>query len=132
MIVDSESTTPLLTSEDDERITPFGKILRKYRLDELPQFLNVLKGDMSIVGYRPERQFFIDQIVEQAPHYYLLQKIRPGITSWGMVKYGYAETVDKMIERLSYDIMYYENMSITLDLTILLYTIKTVFTGKGV
>jgi len=132
MQIDSESSTPMLTSEDDERITPFGKILRKYRLDELPQFLNVLKGDMSIVGYRPERQFFIDQIVEQAPHYYLLQKIRPGITSWGMVKYGYADSVDKMAERLEYDIIYIENLSLTIDLKIIIYTFKIIFTGRGI
>ena len=132
MIEDSESTIPLLTSEDDERVTPFGKILRKYRLDELPQFWNVLKGDMSIVGYRPERQFFIDQIVEQAPHYYLLQKIHPGITSWGMVKYGYADNVDKMAERLEYDIIYIENLSLTIDLKIIIYTFKIIFTGRGI
>ena len=132
MLQNSEAETPLLTSEDDERVTPFGKILRKYRLDELPQFWNVLKGDMSIVGYRPERQFFIDQIVQQAPHYYLLQKIRPGITSWGMVKYGYADSVDKMAERLEYDIIYIENLSLTIDLKIIIYTFKIIFTGKGI
>ena len=122
----------LLTEKDDLRVTPYGRFLRKYRLDELPQFWNVLIGEMSLVGPRPEQRYYIDQIVKKAPYYYLLHNVRPGITSWGMVKYGYADTVDKMIERLSYDIMYYENMSLTLDITILLYTIKTVFTGKGV
>lgn len=122
----------LLTAQDDPRVTPFGSFLRKYRLDELPQFWNVLKGDMSLVGPRPEQRYYIDRIVQKAPYYYLLHNVRPGITSWGMVKYGYAETVDKMIERLGYDILYYENMSLTLDITILIYTVKTVFTGKGV
>jgi len=132
MYENSESQGALLTAKDDPRVTPFGRFLRKYRIDELPQFWNVLIGEMSLVGPRPEQRYYIDQIVKKAPYYYLLHNVRPGITSWGMVKYGYAETVDKMIERLSYDIMYYENMSLTLDITILLYTIKTVFTGKGV
>ena len=133
MYVNPENTEgALLTAKDDPRVTPFGRFLRKYRLDELPQFWNVLIGEMSLVGPRPEQRYYIDQIVKKAPYYYLLHNVHPGITSWGMVKYGYAETVDKMVERLSYDIMYYENMSLTLDLTILLYTIKTVFTGKGV
>ena len=132
MYVNPDNNGALLTEKDDPRVTPFGRFLRKYRIDELPQFWNVLIGEMSLVGPRPEQRYYIDQIVKKAPYYYLLHNVRPGITSWGMVKYGYAETVDKMIERLSYDIMYYENMSLTLDLTILLYTIKTVFTGKGV
>lgn len=132
MYVDAEENGPLLASEDDCRITPFGRIMRKYRLDELPQFWNVLKGDMSLVGPRPERKYFIDEIVKTAPYYYLLHNVRPGITSLGMVKYGYAASVDKMIERMEYDILYYENMSLTLDLTILIYTVKTVITGKGI
>ena len=132
MYADSDKQGPLLTERDDPRVTPYGRFLRKYRLDELPQFWNVLIGDMSIVGPRPEQRYYIDRIVKIAPYYYLLHNVRPGITSWGMVKYGYADTIDKMIERLDYDIMYYENMSLTLDITILLYTIKTVFTGKGV
>ena len=132
MYADATRQSPLLTDRDDPRVTPFGRFLRKYRLDELPQFWNVLKGDMSIVGPRPEQRYYIERIVRKAPYYYLLHNVRPGITSWGMVKYGYADTVDKMIERLDYDIMYYENMSLTLDLMILLYTIRTVCTGKGV
>jgi exopolysaccharide biosynthesis polyprenyl glycosylphosphotransferase len=123
---------PLLTEQDDPRVTPFGRFLRKYRLDEFPQFWNVLKGDMSLVGPRPEQRYYIEQIVRKAPYYYLLHNVRPGITSWGMVKYGYADTVDKMIERLDYDIMYYENMSLSLDIMILVYTVKIVLTGKGV
>ena len=132
MYVDAEENGPALSSEDHPRVTPFGRIMRKYRLDELPQFWNVLKGDMSMVGPRPERKYFIDEIVKTAPYYYLLHNVRPGITSLGMVKYGYAANVDKMVERMEYDILYYENMSLTLDLTILIYTVKTVITGKGI
>ncbi|MDH6303870.1 exopolysaccharide biosynthesis polyprenyl glycosylphosphotransferase [Parabacteroides sp. PF5-5] len=132
MYQDSEQEGPLLASENDSRITPFGRLLRKYRLDEIPQFWNVLKGDMSLVGPRPERKYYIDQIVKKAPYYYLLHNVRPGITSWGMVKYGYAGNVDEMVERLEYDMLYYENMSLVLDLTILIYTVKTVVTGKGI
>ena len=132
MYVNAEENGPSLSSEDDLRVTPFGRIMRKDRLDELPQFWNVLKGDMSLVGPRPERKYFIDEIVKTAPYYYLLHNVRPGITSLGMVKYGYAASVDKMVERMEYDILYYENMSLTLDLTILIYTVKTVITGKGV
>ena len=132
MYVNAEENGPSLSSEDDLRVTPFGRIMRKYRLDELPQFWNVLKGDMSLVGPRPERKYFIDEIVKTAPYYYLWHNVRPGITSLGMVKYGYAASVDKMVERMEYDILYYENMSLTLDLTILIYTVKTVITGKGV
>ena len=132
MYVNAEENGPSLSSEDDLRVTPFGRIMRKYRLDELPQFWTVLKGDMSLVGPRPERKYFIDEIVKTAPYYYLLHNVRPGITSLGMVKYGYAASVDKMVERMEYDILYYENMSLTLDLTILIYTVKTVITGKGV
>jgi exopolysaccharide biosynthesis polyprenyl glycosylphosphotransferase len=128
----AEADLPRLSGEDDERVTSFGRMMRKYRLDELPQFWNVLKGDMSLVGPRPERKYFIDQIVKKAPYYYLMHNVRPGITSLGMVKYGYAKTVDEMIERLAFDVLYYENMSLLFDMKILIYTIKTVATGKGI
>lgn len=131
MYVDAESAGPALSSDNDPRITPFGRIMRKYRLDEIPQFYNVLKGTMSLVGPRPERQYFIDQIVERAPEYLLLQKVKPGITSWGQVKYGYAENVDEMVERLRYDLLYLENMSIATDIKILLYTVLIIFQGRG-
>ncbi|PCJ87788.1 MAG: polyprenyl glycosylphosphotransferase [Flavobacteriales bacterium] len=122
---------PALSSKDDPRITPVGRFLRKTRLDELPQFFNVLTNEMSIVGPRPERQFFIRQIIEKAPHYTHLHKVRPGITSWGQVKYGYAENVEQMIERLKYDILYIENMSLFVDFKIMIYTILTVLRGSG-
>jgi lipopolysaccharide/colanic/teichoic acid biosynthesis glycosyltransferase len=121
----------MLSSKNDTRVTSFGKMMRKTRLDEIPQFLSVLKGDMSLVGPRPERQYFIDQITQRAPHYRLLLKVKPGITSWGQVKYGYAENVDQMIERLKYDILYLENMSLAMDIKIMAYTLLTVMKGSG-
>lgn len=132
MYIDAEEGgIPRLSSRSDNRITPLGKFIRKVRLDEIPQFYSVLIGDMSLVGPRPERQFFIDQIVQRAPHYRLLQKVKPGITSWGQVKFGYAENVDEMIERLKYDILYIENMSIAMDIKIMIYTVLIVLTGRG-
>jgi lipopolysaccharide/colanic/teichoic acid biosynthesis glycosyltransferase len=132
MYQDAETGQPRLSSPEDDRITNVGRILRKYRLDELPQFFNILKGEMSLVGPRPERKFYINQIIEDAPYYCLLYKIRPGLTSWGPIKIGYSDTIEKMIERLNYDIVYIENMSLINDLKILLFTIEIIFKGKGV
>jgi exopolysaccharide biosynthesis polyprenyl glycosylphosphotransferase len=131
MNTDAEVNGPQLSSTSDKRITKFGRFLRKTRLDELPQFWNVIVGEMSLVGPRPERQFFIDKILERAPHYKYLSKVRPGITSWGQVKYGYAENVDQMIQRLKYDLLYIENISPALDFKIMAYTIIIIFQGSG-
>jgi exopolysaccharide biosynthesis polyprenyl glycosylphosphotransferase len=131
MFADAENGTPALSSDNDSRITPIGRFLRKTHLDEMPQFYNVLIGEMSLVGPRPEREYFIDQIVENAPHYRLLQKLRPGITSWGQVKYGYASNVEEMLERLTYDMMYLKNISLYLDFKILIYTVLVSVKGEG-
>jgi exopolysaccharide biosynthesis polyprenyl glycosylphosphotransferase len=131
MVVGAEKGTPQLSSDSDSRITKFGLMMRKLRLDETPQFFTVLKGEMSLVGPRPERQYFIDQIMKKAPHYRLLHRVKPGITSWGQVKYGYASNVDEMIQRLKYDILYVENMSLAMDFKIMAYTILIVLQGSG-
>jgi exopolysaccharide biosynthesis polyprenyl glycosylphosphotransferase len=131
MYIDAEEMGPQLSSENDPRITKWGRIMRKYRLDEFPQFFNVLIGDMSIVGPRPERQYYIDQIVQKAPYYRQILKVKPGITSWGMVKFGYAENIDEMIERLRFDIIYIENLSLLNDFKVLVYTIVIVLQGRG-
>ena len=131
MHVNSEKNTPLLSSNNDKRITSWGKIMRKYRLDELPQFYNVIIGDMSIIGPRPERSFFARKIIKQAPHYKLIHKVKPGITSWGMVKFGYAENITEMIERLKYDIIYLENLSLLNDFKVFALTIVIILQGRG-
>ena len=131
MYVDAERFGPALSSDYDPRVTKWGRLMRRVRIDELPQFWNVLRGDMSLVGPRPERQFFIDQIMQQAPHYRHLHRVRPGITSLGQVKYGYAETVSQMVERLKFDILYIENMSLAMDFRVLLYTLKIIVEGRG-
>ena len=126
-----EATGPTLSTNDDPRITPIGRFMRKYRLDELPQFVNILRGEMSLVGPRPERRFFADQIAAREPMYSMIYQVRPGLTSWGMVKFGYASSIDDMIQRLRFDLIYLENISITTDLKILLHTVNTVVSGSG-
>ena len=131
MIDHAEQGTPQITQDKDPRITRIGRWLRKYRLDELPQLWNILRGDMSVVGPRPERPYFIEQIMKDAPYYCLLYKVRPGLTSWGPIRVGYTDTMEKMIERLNCDIVYVENMSLLLDLKILFFTTGVIIHGKG-
>jgi len=131
MYVDSEKHGPQLSSAHDPRITRIGRFMRKLRLDEFPQFVNVILGDMSLVGPRPERQFYIDQIASIEPQFLHLTKVRPGITSWGQVKYGYAENVDQMLQRMKFDLLYLKNRTLALDFKIMLYTILIVLKAKG-
>jgi len=128
----TEEGIRLLSGKKDKRITAVGRFMRKHKFDEIPNFVNVLKGEMSLVGPRPEQQYFIDQIVLKSPQYKLLQNIKPGITSWGQVKYGYASTVDEMIERLEYDLFYLENRSLLFDLKVAFCTIGIIFKGEGI
>jgi exopolysaccharide biosynthesis polyprenyl glycosylphosphotransferase len=131
MVLDAEKLGPQLSKEDDPRITSWGRTMRKYRIDELPQFYNVLMGDMAIVGPRPERKFYFEQIIAEAPQYKFLLRVKPGITSWGMVKYGYAENVEEMLERARFDLIYTENITLLSDIKILFYTLVTVLQGRG-
>jgi exopolysaccharide biosynthesis polyprenyl glycosylphosphotransferase len=131
MYTDAEKNGPQLSSQDDPRITKSGKIMRKMRLDEFPQFYNVIIGDMSLVGPRPERAYFIEQIKKVEPQFAQLTKVRPGITSWGQVKFGYAENVEQMLQRMKYDLLYLKNRTLALDIKIMLYTVLIIFKGSG-
>lgn len=131
MVMNAEDKGPALSSENDPRITPWGRIMRKWRIDELPQFYNIIKGEMSLVGPRPERQYYIDIISQTNPHYKYLHKVKPGLSSWGMVKFGYAENTQEMIERMRYDLLYIKNCSLVLDFKIMIYTILVILQGRG-
>lgn len=131
MYADAEKDGPALSSATDKRITPFGRFLRKWRIDEFPQFINVIKGDMSVIGPRPERQYYIDQLIEHEPTFMELLKVKPGITSLGQVLFGYAENKTEMLQRLKLELFYMRNYSLRLDFRIFLYTLRTLVKAEG-
>ncbi len=132
MYVDAEARSgPQWATENDPRITPFGRFMRKTRLDEIPQLVNVMRGEMSFVGPRPERQFFIEKLTKEIPWYIKRLKMKPGVTGWAQVKHGYDETIEDVKTKVMYDLYYFENMSLLLDLKILIQTIAVVLTGRG-
>jgi lipopolysaccharide/colanic/teichoic acid biosynthesis glycosyltransferase len=122
----------LISGRADQRITSLGRFMRKHKFDEIPNFINVLKGEMSLIGPRPEQQFYFDQIIKKEPRYKQLQSIKPGITSWGQVKYGYATNIDEMIARMEYDLYYLENRSLRFDMKIAIKTLVIVIKGQGI
>ena len=131
MVADAERGTPRWAAANDNRTTLVGRFLRKFRIDELPQIFNVVKGDMSFVGPRPERPFFVDQLAQQIPYYALRHNVKPGITGWAQVRYPYGANLDDAVGKLQYDLYYVKNGSLFLDLLILLATVEVVLWGKG-
>jgi sugar transferase (PEP-CTERM system associated) len=128
---DAEQGTPIWASAEDDRVTLVGRVIRQTRLDELPQFWNVLRGDMSFVGPRPERPFFVNQLAEQIQFYEQRHAVKPGLTGWAQVKYRYGASFEDSLEKLRYDLYYVKHLSIPFDLTILFDTVKVVLFAKG-
>jgi lipopolysaccharide/colanic/teichoic acid biosynthesis glycosyltransferase len=128
---DAEKDGPVWAGLEDKRVTRVGRIIRKMRLDEMPQIINVMKQEMSFVGPRPERPFFVKRLEREIPYYFYRHSIRPGITGWAQLCYSYGASKEDAIEKLKYDLFYIKNLSFIFDLTIILETIKVVFWGRG-